>query len=202
LRLGPIVLKLRLQEITAFESRVAGAAELELARRGTLNVEQAFVVQLSESVTPNTYDSGMNQVITETCAVIVALRNDSSMSDRTGLTAYDRLADIRADVFKALLGWEMPGAETKMEYAGGRLLDIDRGWMWYQFEFSVTTRIDDDDGVDPGTSELPLFEEIYAQYILADSQKSENLPGIVGGQTPRLPADSDQVDAEQDIKEP
>lgn len=201
MRLGPIVLKLRLQEITAFGDQIAGAAELEAARMATLNNEQAFVVQLSESVSPNTTDSGINQTITETCAVIVALKNDTSMADRTGLTAFDRLHDIRADIFSALLGWEMPGAEYKMEYAGGRLLDIDAGWLWYQFEFSVRSRILDEDGIDTGASELPLFEEIYAQYILADSQKAENLPGIVGGQTPRLPADSDDVDAEQDIKE-
>jgi len=172
MKIGPIALKLRLAE-TRFGNLVGGAAELAFALRGTLQKEMAFVVQLAETVNPNQYDSGINQKISERFGVIVALDNGTSDRDKTGLTAYDSLFEIRAELFKALLGWQIPETEDLVSYGGGRILGIDRARFWYQFEFVTGTRINDEDGVDSGVEDLVDFDTIYAQWVLSPSA---NLP--------------------------
>jgi len=178
MKIGPIVLKLRLAT-TRFENRIGGAAELSFVLKGSLQAEMAFVVQLSETVAANAYDSGINQLITERFGVIVMLQNDTTQKDKTGLTAYDSLFDIRAELFTAILGWQIPGTEDLVSYGGGRVLGINRAQFWYQFEFETTTRISDEDGVDVGVSDLEDFDTLYAQWVLAPSANlpiSEDLP--------------------------
>ena len=172
MRLGPIVLKLRLAE-TRFENRIAGAAELAYALRGTLQAEMAFVIQLGETASANALDSGINQKIAERFGIIVMLANDVSDKDKTGLTAYDSLFEVRAELLRALLGWQIPGTESLVSYGGGSVLGINRAQFWYQFEFEAMTRIDDDDGVDVGAAELEDFDRIYAQWALIGPQGRE-----------------------------
>ncbi len=180
MQLGQVALKLRLAD-TRFENRVVGVAELALALEYGLyeKKETAFVVQLSETVNVNTSDNAIIQKITERFAVIVALDNGTSDRDKTGLTAYDKLFDVRAEIFKGILGWQITGADSLVSYGGGRIAGINRGYLWYQFEFLVDTRIDNDDGVDSGVDDLPPFDTLYAQWILTPSAKMDaigNLP--------------------------
>ncbi len=164
MRIGPIALKLRLAE-TRFENRVFGAAELALALEYTLKNESAFIIPLGDPVSTNTLDNG------------------SSDRDKVGLRAYDALHDARAEIFSAILGWQIPGTESLVSYGGGRIAGINRAWLWWQYEFVADTRISDDDGVEAvgedGVSEetLPSFDSIYAQYILSPSVKSEAVKG-------------------------
>lgn len=198
MKLSPIVIKLRLAD-TPFDNQIAGAAELAEATKATLNNEQAFVIPLAEVAAANNLDGGINQVVIETFGVVIVLKNDTTQKDKLSLTAFDRIHDIRAKIFKAILGWQMDDAESIVTYAGGRLLELNRAWVWYQFEFNVNIRVDDDDGVEMG--DLPAFEEVYAQYLIADGQKYDDIDDIVHKPEPRLPADAADVDAEQDIEE-
>ena len=178
MKLSPIVIKLR-SASTRFENRIAGAAELELAMNHTLKKDMAFVIQLDESVPANNYDNTINQKITERFAVIVALTNASSDKERTGVISHDMIHDVRAEIWSGILGWDNPAhnSEGIISYAGGKLLDISRAYLWYQFEFLAPIRIDDDDGVDNGVSELPDFLEIYSQW---EQSPSANLPIMEG----------------------
>ena len=176
MKIGPIALKLRLEE-TRFENRIYGTAQLAQALEYTLLKESAFVVQLNETVNANTLDNGISQKINEQFGVIVALDNGSSDRDKAGLTAYDKLYDVRAEIFKAILGWQIPGTESLISYAGGRVAGLNRAYLWYQFEFLTQTRIDDDDGIDVGADDLETFDSIYAQWVLAPSVKSETIKG-------------------------
>jgi len=176
MKIGPIALKLRLEE-TRFENRVFGTAQLAQALEYTLLKESAFVVQLNETANANTLDNGTSQKINEQFGVIVALDNGSTDSDKAGLVAYDKLYDVRAEIFKAILGWQIPGTENLISYAGGRIAGLNRAYLWYQFEFLAGTRIDDDDGVDVGADDLGTFDSIYAQWILSPSIKSEAVKG-------------------------
>ncbi len=178
MQIGPIALKLRLED-TRFQNNIFGSAVLEKALEHTLKAEMAFVIQLNEVPNPNTQDNAVIQKITERFAVIVALDNGSSDKDKLGFIAYNKLADIRAEIFSAILGWQMPKAESLISYGGGRISGINRGYLWYQFEFLVDFRIDSDDGVDVGADDLSDFESIYAQWILTPSAKMDaigNLP--------------------------
>jgi len=111
-------------------------------------------------------DSGINQKITERFGVVVMLDNAPTQKDKTGLTAYDSLFEIRTELFTALLGWQIPGTESLISYGGGSVLGINRSQFWYQFEFEAVTRIDDDDGIDVGRDSLDDFDSIYAQWAI------------------------------------
>ena len=168
MKLSPIVLKIRTAN-TRFSNRVAGAAEMELALAHTLKQDTAFVIQLSESTPLNAYDGTINQKITETFAVVVGLANDTSDKERTGLVSYDLVHDVRAEIWHAILGWNNPteaNGESLISYAGGRLLEVNRAYLWYQFEFNFAIRIDDDDGVDTGVDSLPQFNDLYTQWVM------------------------------------
>ena len=175
MQIAPVVLRLRLAS-TRFENRIAGAAELALALSGTLQEEVAFVIQLGETCPPNEYDNHINQVVTERFAIIAAIKNDTAQSDKTGLTAYDSLYSFRQELFDAILGWQMDQAESLVYYRGGRVVEINRAWLWYQFEFEFTMRLGND--VVDNTGDLNYFDTIFAQYVLSPSADLpvENLP--------------------------
>jgi hypothetical protein len=175
MKIAPVVLKLRLAE-TRFKNKIAGAAELAMAMEGTLIEEVAFVIQLGETCAPNEYENHINQKVMERFAIIAAIKNDVSQQDKTGLTAYDSLFDFRSELFDAILGWQMDQAESIIYYRGGRVVEINRAWLWYQFEFEFSMRLGDD--IIDNTEDLTDFDTIYAQYVLAPSANLpvENLP--------------------------
>ena len=166
MQLGPIALSLRLGS-TRFGNRIAGAAELAFAIENTLTDECAFVVPLSDICPANNYDSGINQKLVERFGVIVAIKNDSIRTDKTGITAFDVLHTVRGQIWSAILNYHISGAESNIYYVGGNLLKIDRAWMWYQFEFEYTSRITDSDGV--AESDTDELEEIYTQLEMTPS---------------------------------
>ena len=170
MKLAPVVIRLRAANMTKFGNHVVGAAELALALNNTLIREYCFVVQLNETAAPNKYDSDVSQVITETFAVIVALKNDLSQADKTGLTAYDSLFDVRTELLTSLLGWEVPddtgiSTESLVEYAGGKVLDINAAWLWYQYDFSARFRIE----AVENSSGLDELSTPYTQAIMTPS---------------------------------
>lgn len=182
--LGAIALKLR-TATTDFENRIAGVAELDMAIRNTLKNEMAFVIPLVDDAVGNTIESSTEQKMIERFGVITAIATDTSQKDKTGLTAYDRLHDIRNQIFKPLIGWDM-GFEGLIYYRGGRLLEINRGYLWWQFEFEFESRITvhkdgygyvEETEVDnrQQVSQLPDLDTIYAQYLLWPSVKWRTL---------------------------
>jgi hypothetical protein len=171
MRISPIVLRLREANMTRFETRIAGSAELGLALGNTLIAEVAFVIQTSEDAQPNELDREVAQEVTETFAVIVALKNDTEQSDKTGIISYDSLYDVRKEILDTLLGWQMPeepGTQvvSLVEYGGGRLLDISPVWLWYQYDFNVIFRITRDIDI----SDLNDLNSLYADWILVPSK--------------------------------
>ena len=142
MRLGPIAIKLRLAN-TRFETRVAGATELELAVNNTLSKDSAFVVPIADDCPKNQYDNHINQTITERFGVVVALANDSTDKDKTGITAFDLIHEVRNEIHKAILGWMLQDAESIIFYRGGRILGNHRAYLWYVFEFEYESRLSD-----------------------------------------------------------
>jgi len=170
MRLGLIVAKLK-DAGTTFGNLIGGAAEYGLAVEETLQTDMAFVIPLMDTAKAQSNDFGINQKITERFGVVVALKTDISQADKIGFKAYDRLHEIRAEIWSAILGWQMDDMEDMVTYVGGRLLNITRAYLWYQFEFMSSFRIDDDDGV--SMEDLDNFNTIYGQFIMSPSA---NLP--------------------------
>jgi hypothetical protein len=187
--IGQIVLKLRLGD-TTFGDLIGGSAELALVLNNTLTGEMAFVIPLKDDATSNQNDIGINQRVNERFGVVVALKNDSSASNKLGLVTYDRLHAIRAEIWSAILGWIPSGYEYPITYAGGKLLDINPAYLWYQFEFIHSFRIDNDDGIEQGN--LDNFDTLYADWVMSPSANlpiSEGLP--IGGFTPDMTSSID-----------
>jgi hypothetical protein len=184
MKLGKIVLKLRLAN-TRFGIRIAGAAELESALNYTLSNETAFVIYLGEDSKENKDDNMIDQEITERFGIICCVKCDSTQSDKTGLIAMDALYDVRSDLFKAILGWQMQEATSVITYRGGKFLGIDGAYLWFQYEFEfkssvvslieefrdiqiVLNNIDEDETTEPNS-----FDRLYSNFV---SPEDERLP--------------------------
>jgi hypothetical protein len=184
MKLGKIVLKLRLAD-TRFGNMIGGAVELTTAINNTLTKEMAFVIPLTEDAGQNEYDNHINQELTERFGVVVAIRNDVAYADKMGIAAYDALYDVRDDLFRALLGWQLREAESLIYYRGGKLVGFNGAYLYYQFEFEYTSKImnleDDKRNVqiivndidEDEEEEAQIFERIYAWTILAPSERLE-----------------------------
>jgi len=184
MKLGKIVLKLRLAN-TRFGNMIGGAVELTTAINNTLTKEMAFVIPLTEEAGQNEYDNNINQELTERFGVVVAIRNDVAYADKMGLAAYDALYDVRDDLFRALLGWQLREAESLIYYRGGKLVGFNGAYLYYQFEFEYTSKIVDIGGErrnvqiivndidEDEEEEAQVFERIYAWTILSPSERLE-----------------------------
>ena len=87
-------------------------------------------------------------------------------TDEKGQTATASVHAIRAELWRALLGW-VPGPVNTVNpasdyngifYEGGSLLALDRARLWYQFEFGAQMWIGESDGWEAGALDaLPTF---------------------------------------------
>lgn len=202
MKLGPIVLKLRLAN-TRFGNLIGGAVELGIAMNNTLSKDMAFVIPLAEDATENLMYSAIEQSLTERFAVVVAIANDSTQKDKLGIGAHDVLHDVRDDLFHELIGWDM-GYDGQIYYRGGRVVDINAAYLWYQYEFEYKSRlVNDTDGFGhlqyttvserQLRSQLPDMDKFYVQYIMTPSTKWENL------EYERLPVAAADIDMAQYI---
>lgn len=189
MRVSSIVFRLRDAQ-TIFNDAIGGVAELELVRQSkVVTKDMAFVIPIEETVEENIHEATLTQNLEEKFAVIVVLDNDSSQKDKYGLLSYDRLHDIRSQLFRALVGWEPYIADSKIEYAGGQLLPLNPAYLWYQFDFKYALKLVEFDGycdlqgsdleLESGlrdriqVSQLPELLRLYTNYKLAPS---EDLP--------------------------
>jgi len=155
MRVTPIIERIK-EANTRFGNYVAGSAELELAIKNTLKKDIAFVCPVDETCPANNYDSGIKQIITEKFAVIVAIENDSSDKEKTGIIAYDQLHRVRSELFRSLVGWQIKGAESIISYTGGAFMIIQNDYLWWQYNFQYTVRMEEFDGfVDISGNDFP-----------------------------------------------
>lgn len=179
MRISEIVTALRTGN-TYFNTAIGGALEFGRVQESTLMNEVAFVIPLGEEASSNDQDQSINQIIKERFGVVCAIKNDTDVKDKAGILAYDTLHDIRTDLLRVLINLDL-GYNTTIEYSGARLLDLNRAWMWYQYEFVVSVRLSAD-GAGMGALEerdvdarqdpaqLPDFNKLYTDIILSPSQ--------------------------------
>jgi len=70
---------------------------------------------------------------------------DNSRDERGQAATYDAIHAIRAELVKALAGWEPEPDYRAIQYEGGNLLDMDRSRLYYQFEFSASFEFNEED---------------------------------------------------------
>lgn len=137
------------QRCPTLAGRVAGAAQfVRLQENQQLPVPCAFVVPQEDNAEPNRSSNGYRQPIEDTFSVIVGLDNTV---DERGQSAVTSIHDIRAELWKALLGWQPEADYNGIEYDGGSVADVDRARLWYRFDFTAAFEIGSDDIGNPET---------------------------------------------------
>lgn len=200
MRISEIVLRIRNQKekikdgngTIIFSDRVAGAAELDLALRNTLSADMAFVVPLLEDAEVNQQDNFVKQKILQRFGVVVAIANDTSQREKTGIVAFDKLHYVQSGLFKILIGWQPEKAESLVYYRGARMIKVCAAYIYYQFEFEFEARLlprvisatDPITGIESAHYEYDLLNHefdydgvayewntIYANIIIAPSER-------------------------------
>lgn len=131
MKLNPIVAQLRLTCPT-FAGRVSGGIDWDaVVDSAKLALPAAYVIATADAADPSKAQNRVLQNITDQFNVVIVL----DASDERGQEDNDLLHDIRAELWRALVGWE-PGPEySPIEYGKGALLHISRARVVYQFTF-------------------------------------------------------------------
>lgn len=133
--LTPIIDRLKAL-LTGFKA-IGGAADLDAAIEGAVTTPSAFVIPLANSAEPSQMLSTHEQRLTEAFAVILVVDNKR---DITGAASLQSLEPLRMQVRAALAGWvPMPADGEAVQIAGGRLLRMTDGRLWWSDEFNVLT---------------------------------------------------------------
>lgn len=161
MNLAQIILELRARCTAQFgtPARVGGAAEFRLLpEAANLTVPAAYVLPLDENVAEQQSETDYLQIVTDNFAVIVVLSN---VADERGQAAANNVHDMRAALWAALLGLQIPPYDA-IQYAGGQVLQVDRARLYYQFEFSADYTIDrSDTRQDLDLAALPAFTKLH-----------------------------------------
>ncbi|AUX72488.1 hypothetical protein [Erwinia pyrifoliae] len=143
MKLSLVIAALRMRCPT-FAGNVAGAAEFKsIPETGKMRLPAAYVVPVEDVTAEQKSLTDYWQNVTEGFAVVVVL--DNTRDERGQAAGYDAVHDVRAEIWRALLGWEPDKDAGPVAYSGGQLLDMDRGRLYYQFEFISTREISEED---------------------------------------------------------
>ncbi|WP_211109374.1 phage tail terminator protein [Azospirillum tabaci] len=159
MKLSPIIQRLRAR-CPAFANRVAGAADFKpIPEASNLTVPAAYVLPLEDSAEAVKGQNEYEQDIRDAFAVVVVVSN---RSDERGQAAADELDDLRAALWRALLGWCPTDRHGWIEYEGGRVIHMDRARLYYQFDFGADLGISADmTGQGADLDALPALEGVH-----------------------------------------
>lgn len=169
MKLSPVIQRLR-SKCSSFQSRVAGAAEFAPLPDGVAVAMPAAIVLPAQDVAADPESmSGYIQTIRDQIAVVVVVA-----SDERGQEAYDAIQDLRAEIFKALLGWQPEKPGSVLTYGGGGLLHLDRSRLYWQFVFELEWQVVADIAADDETAQgvdlaaLSALEHVHIDVDVID----------------------------------
>lgn len=143
MKLIPVVAALR-SRCLRFENRVGGAAQFKaIPDAGKMKLPAAYVVPSEDITGEQKSQTDYWQELTEGFSVIVVLSNERD--EKGQWASYDAVHDVRAEIWKALLGWEPDPQACEIRYAGGSLLELNRFELYYQFDFTAKYEITEED---------------------------------------------------------
>lgn len=143
MELEPIIEALRARCVL-LGGRVGGAAQFKmLPETASMPVPHGFVIPLDDNPGESRSSNAVRQTISDSFAVVIAVSN---VADEKGQASARSIHLMRQALWAALLGWRPSIEYDGIRYEGSQLLGIDRARLWYQFEFSAETELDDSDG--------------------------------------------------------
>lgn len=175
MKLSDVVAHLR-QYCPTVSQRVAVAMEFE-PDRGQVNLTVPALVVLpgDDDAQPSEYQNVTVQAVTDRFTVVLLLATaDSKRGDATA----DALHGLRAEVWRALIGWTPGTGYDPIEYEGGEVIAMNRALTYYGMTFSAELTVGNANGLPDGA-----VPETWQEYELA------NLPPLAG-----LDIDVDVID--------
>lgn len=159
MKLSPVIATLRAR-CGLFEGRVGGAGQFKnLPQIGKLPLPAAYVLPANDEAGEQKSQTDYWQDLREGFSVVVVL--DNTRDERGQAATFDAVHDVRAELWRALLGWSPEQNSGPITYLGGELLELDRGRIYYQYDFEVVTEIDiNDTRQQEDLDALPEFETL------------------------------------------
>jgi len=96
----------------------------------------AFIAVAREVADPNRYVGGHAQRVSADLSVLFV----ESASRIDGATK-GQMEDTRKAIIRILIGWQPAGAESPLEYASYRIVEIGNGLAWGEVTFTTTYRV-------------------------------------------------------------
>lgn len=185
MKLSPLVAQVR-NWCPTFAGRVAGALDWDpTADSAKLVVPAAYVVFTGDDPGEASRGNVIAQDIRDEFDVCVVL----AQVDERGQSAADVLHDVRAELWRALVGFE-PGPEfDPIQYGGGNLILINRDRVVYRFGFFSEFQLGRNDPADPPETwqeleldGLPALTQVHVDLDAVDPMADRNLqyPGPDG----------------------
>lgn len=138
MKLSPIISVLR-EKCPSFGGRVGGSADYgTIEKTSNLKTPCAFVLPLGESAEYAAFSgTSYRQGVVGQFGVLVFL---STRGNALAEVSYDRSQDLKAEVFRALLGAEVPSGGV-ITYDGEVILDAGKARLVVQWEFNAPYEI-------------------------------------------------------------
>lgn len=131
MHITPVIAHLR-QYSPTFERRVAGGMDLDaILNSSHLALPAAYVLMTADDPQDNQTQNRTSQPIVDEFDVLVVFK----VGDERGQSIADPMHDIRAELIRALVGWQPEPGYEHITYEGGELMRIDRARAVYRFTF-------------------------------------------------------------------
>ena len=120
MKITPIVAHLQ-ATCPSFAGRISAGIYWNAVMNSTaLASPSAYVIATGDAATANDLNNAIRQNITDRIDVVVVL----SGSDERGQDASEQLHAIRAEIWRALVGWSPEREYDPMQYQGGALVPV------------------------------------------------------------------------------
>ena len=124
----PALLIARLEGERTPLRQIGSSADIDDAERSVKTRPAAFVMPLAERPSAPPLAAEFTQRVEQACGVLLCV------SSRSTNTAED-VVPVRRALREALRGWLPDGCADPLAFAGGRLLRLGSGVLWWQDDF-------------------------------------------------------------------
>ncbi|MCO7594269.1 MULTISPECIES: hypothetical protein [Pseudomonas] len=136
MRLSPLIEHLK-RHCPSLGGRVAGGIDMDAVMASAKMVTPAcYVICTGDEAGENLAQNKARQTLVDQFDVVLVLQT----RDERGQQAVDVLHDLRAELFRALVGLESDDHEP-ITYVGGSLMVIDRAKVVYRYGFEAESQI-------------------------------------------------------------
>lgn len=187
MKITPVIEQLRTYA-PGFEGRVAGGLDWDpTADSAKMPPPAAYVIAVGDSADEPQAQNVYTQAVRDVIDVCVVLPTD----DERGQSVADVLHDVRAQLWRALVGFELDDESGPLLYDGSQLLLLDRDRMVYRYRFYADFQLGRWEQTGEGKPQtwqewqlagLPALEGIDTRFDFLNPMKDPNVsaPGPDG----------------------